>query len=275
MLASYYVSHSQGQKDALVVFLHGFLGSSKDWYTCLSYLKSQHVLCIDLPCHGASRYCSLEALGSSAQTSGFDQSCAQIQATILQQLAKQDLPQDMPVVLVGYSLGGRLLMYGLAEEGFPLLNIQACVVEGGNFGLQDETAKIARRENDNAWACDFATEAIEEVLEDWYSQAVFASLTEDQKENYIRLRSENLGTQVARMLRATSLAKQPYLLDKIKALETPFLYLCGEHDEKFVTLAKESGLHYQSIKDAGHNAHSEQPLAFTQAINRFITACLG
>ncbi|MGB2079249.1 MAG: 2-succinyl-6-hydroxy-2,4-cyclohexadiene-1-carboxylate synthase [Vibrio sp.] len=262
MLASQYISHGQGQTKALPVFLHGFLGSSLDWQACLPYLTSQHILCIDLPCHGQSRYCEVDS---------FEQSCDEIEATILDQLAKQGLPQTMPIILVGYSLGGRLAMFGSASDAcFNQINLQSVVVEGGNFGITDEVERQVRWENDQEWSMNFATQAIDEVLCQWYEQSVFDSLTPAQRDFYIEQRCDNLGTQLARMLCATSLAKQPYLLDNIKSSEQSFYYICGENDAKFLNLAQNCGLEYVAVKDAGHNVHREQPQAFAQLINRFI-----
>ena len=53
-----------------------------------------------------------------------------------------------------------------------------------------------------------------------------------EREELVELRSDNLGSQLGCMLRATSLAKQPYLLDDLKQLSVPLLYVCGEKDSE-------------------------------------------
>lgn len=261
MLASQLITHNQGQTEILPVFLHGFLGSVQDWQTCLPYLNSQQVLCIDLPCHGKSRYCEVD---------GFEQSCEEIEATIVDHLTKHELSLSTPIAFVGYSLGGRLVMYGLAHDKFSKLNLKGSIIEAGNFGLLDDVARQARWENDQEWSMNFATQAIDDVLCEWYEQSVFDSLTPEQREMYIEQRCDNLGTQLARMLCATSLAKQPYLLDKIKEKSDSIYYICGEGDQKFVSLAQSSGLKYSAVQGAGHNVHRENPQAFSQLINQFI-----
>ncbi|MFV0575707.1 MAG: 2-succinyl-6-hydroxy-2,4-cyclohexadiene-1-carboxylate synthase [Vibrio sp.] len=245
----------------IVVFLHGFLGSSQDWADCLQYFDESHSICVDLPCHGYSQYCEVD---------DFDQTCQQVQSTILAKLKRADLDSNTPLVFVGYSLGARVAMYGLTHKGFARLNIQGAILEGGNFGLQKEEDKLLRWENDKQWSKRFATESMQRVLSDWYLQGVFASLTLEQRKTLINLRCDNLGSQVGNMLRATSLAKQPYLLDELKALSLPLLYICGENDDKFKTLAEESGLNYQAVAQAGHNVHHEKPQQFATLISEFI-----
>lgn len=263
MLYSHIIDNQEGdeKQQPIPVFLHGFLGSSCDWDSCLPYLDVSHAIRVDLPCHGLSKYCEVDDL---------QQACHQVQLTVLAQLKKENLDTATPLVLVGYSLGARIAMYGLAESCFGDLNIQGAILEGGNFGLQTEEEKVLRWENDKHWSKRFATEAIDYVLFHWYQQGVFASLSPEQREELIELRSDNLGSQVACMLRATSLAKQPLLLDAMRQLSIPLLYICGEQDDKFRALAQHSGLPFQSVAQAGHNVHHEKPAQFSALISEFI-----
>ncbi|MFH0264876.1 2-succinyl-6-hydroxy-2,4-cyclohexadiene-1-carboxylate synthase [Vibrio rumoiensis] len=265
MLYSHISDNQEGdeieEQQPIPVFLHGFLGSSRDWDACLSHLDVSHAIRIDLPCHGLSKYCEVD---------DFEQACQQVQLTVLAKLKKENMDASTPLVLVGYSLGARIAMYGLSEKCFDGLIIQGAILEGGNFGLQTEEDKVLRWENDKHWSKRFATEAIDYVLFDWYHQGVFASLDPDQREEMVELRSDNLGSQLGCMLRATSLAKQPYLLDALKQLDIPLLYICGEQDDKFKALAQQSGLQFKSVKQAGHNVHHEQPAEFASLISNFI-----
>ncbi|WP_153447395.1 2-succinyl-6-hydroxy-2,4-cyclohexadiene-1-carboxylate synthase [Vibrio algicola] len=254
-------SSEAGSVQPIPVFLHGFLGSTQDWKRCLSYLKSPQSIQVDLPCHGMSKYCEVD---------DFEGACQQIQLTILAQLKKRKLPLDSPLVLVGYSLGARISMYGISQKSLPELNIKGAILEGGNFGIQAEEDKMQRWEGDKHWSKRFATESMEEVLFDWYQQGVFATLTEEQRELLVEMRSDNLGSQLGCMLRATSLSKQPYLLDALKAQSLPLLYICGEHDAKFRALAEESGLNCKIVTNSGHNSHHEQPQQYAQIVDEFL-----
>ncbi len=120
--------------------------------------------------------------------------------------------------------------------------------KGGNFGLQSESEKQARFRNDAHWARRFKTEPLACVLNDWYQQLVFSSLNHEQRQTLIEKRSANLGSAVADMLLATSLAKQSYLLPALQQQTIPLYYICGSKDKKFSQLAESSGLAYRQVE---------------------------
>ncbi len=249
------VKHQGGVLPTLV-FLHGLLGDGRDWLTCINELSQFDCVTIDLPGHGGSQ---------SIQCHGLNDCCKQITTTLSSLFSYKQ-----PLILIGYSMGGRIAMHGLAKQAFSDLNIGQVIIEGGNFGLQKESDKQARLDNDRLWATRFKAETIEEVLNDWYQQSVFSSLNHEQRQTLVAKRSANLGAAVANMLMATSLAKQSYLLPDLQQQSTPIFYLCGEKDEKFSQLAQSSGLAYRQIKGAGHNVHQEQPKQFAIQIQQFI-----
>ncbi|WMN73478.1 hypothetical protein NI386_19550 [Vibrio parahaemolyticus] len=107
-------------------------------------------------------------------------------------------------------------------------------------------------------------------MSDWYQQAVFSSLNHEQRQTLIAKRSANLGSAIANMLMATSLAKQAYLLPALQQQRIPIYYVCGAKDKKFSQLAKTSGLAYRQIEGAGHNVHQEQPKQFAMHIKQII-----
>lgn len=205
---------------------------------------------------------------------GFDDACQMIERSLRHALKTYDEPVDAPLVLVGYSLGARLLMYGLSTSQFAPLNLVGCVIEGGNFGLQSDELRKKRYKADKRWAKRFESEPIAQVLGDWYQQDVFSSLNNEQRQYLVTKRSGNLGSALANMLMATSLSKQPDLLESIQALrfkqDTTVLYLCGEHDTKFRTLAEHSQLNYQVLGNAGHNVHVEQPEQLAIRLKNYI-----
>ena len=254
------------QQNGVLVFLHGLLGDGSDWHSVISELADFPVLTVDLPGHGRSRNISCD---------GLEHCCELIQDAILGALATnlqpESVPQPVSVFLIGYSLGARIAMYGLTHNGFNRFTLSGSILEGGNFGLRSEEEKKQRYLNDEHWAQRFKSEPIEQVLSDWYCQPVFSSLNPVQKQATVMKRSHNQGGAVATMLMATSLARQPYLLNAIKDSGIPVHYLCGEKDRKFSELAEQSELSFTRIKDAGHNAHSEQPSRYAMLIRTLVT----
>lgn len=250
---------AKAEQHPTFVFLHGFLGDQREWETVIEQMSDYPCLAIDLCRHGQSAY---------RECAGFDDVCAMLRETI-----ESKLGSDTPVILVGYSLGARIAMYGLVNQCWEQLNLLGLVSEGGNLGIKDEKFRAQRLESDLGWARRFSLELIEQVLNDWYRQPIFSGLNHAQRQELVALRSDNLGVCVAEMLIATSLGKQPYLLDELKAQTLPIHYICGEKDSKFSKLAEESGLPYTQIAEAGHNVHKEQPDAFVACLREFAVRC--
>ncbi len=139
-------------------------------------------------------------------------------------------------------------MHGLAHQCFPDLNICGSIVEGGNFGLQSESDRQARFDNDSCWAKRFKTEPLACVLNDWYQQLVFSSLNHEQRQTLVAKRSANLGSAVADMLIATSLAKQSYLLPALQQQAVPLYYLCGEKDKNLANWLRQAGWRIDKLR---------------------------
>lgn len=244
-----------------LVFLHGLLGSGRDWRHVVDRLSRSHFcLTIDLPGHGQSSMVSPE---------GFESLNRQITETL-------EHRHVGAYVLIGYSMGARLAMYHACHQ-VPVSDSErnshaelvGLIVEGGHLGLP-ESERAARLENDQRWARRFAAEPLADVLDEWYQQPVFSSLNHDQRQGLVKKRSDNLGAGIARMLLATSLARQPELKQPVAQLALPVLYLCGENDNKFKSLAEDSGLELNTIPSAGHNVHVELPHEFGMAVTHFL-----
>lgn len=261
MLTTKFVPAESSTEKPTLVFLHGLLGCSNDWLQVSEQLSDYNRLFIDLPGHGTSR---------DSIVIGFDDTCKMIAGAIADSPAQQS-----PILLVGYSLGARLLMYGMVNSYFASVKVVGCVVEGGNFGLTSQSEKQLRLQNDQRWAECFTDKPMTHVLQKWYQQPVFVSLTDRQRAHLVEQRLDNSGVAIGRMLLATSLAKQPFLLDRLLQYKMHFHYVCGENDLKFYQLATSSGLVFTAIKEAGHNVHHEQPAQFASLIRtqteQFIT----
>lgn len=232
-----------------LVFVHGFSGDRREWQPVGEACTDHSRLYIDLPGHGGS---------AGVTVSGFTDVCSLLRKTLLSH-------NILKYWLVGYSLGGRVAMHAACQpqrEGLVGL-----IVEGAHPGLQDEAQRAARAQNDDRWASRFASEPLTQVFADWYRQPVFASLSDAQRSELVRLRADNNGPALAAMLRATSLAVQPDLRAALAARDYPFWYLCGEHDDKFRAIAGSLAASCQIISHAGHNAHRENPAS--------VAACLA
>lgn len=232
-----------------LVFLHGFSGDHREWQPVGEAFPRANRLYVDLPGHGGS---------SSLRVDGFDGVAEMLKATLLSY-------NILNYWLVGYSLGGRIAMYYSCcsrPEG-----LAGVIVEGAHPGLTDASARQQRLHSDQLWAQRFATQPLADVFHDWYQQPVFSSLTAVQRDALVMLRQANDGGSLAAMLLATSLAVQDDLRPALRHTTSPFWYLCGERDHKFRAIAEELSLPCRIIRDAGHNAHRENPAG--------VVACLA
>lgn len=244
------------EKGIPVVFLHGLLGSQQDWAAIITRLQTfPHIrpLTLDLCFHGESR---------AIACADFPSLRAELAETLDQLIG------DQPFWLVGYSLGGRVALDFCLSQSVP--NLRGAILEGANVGLATAAEKASRWQNDCRWAARFETEAIADVLADWYRQPVFADLSPCKRADMIQKRQSNHGSAIAQMLRATSLAKQPYYAEQLRGAKIPITILIGERDVKFRRLAEQCGLPYRLIDNAGHNAHFENPAQFVEQLLRLI-----
>ena len=234
-----------------LVFLHGLLGDKDDWQNVIQNCPHFDCISLDLPFHGNAKNIAVKNF----------EDCADYLSSQLQSAVKNE-----PYFLVGYSLGGRIALYYALQARCEKGNLQGLILEGANLGLIDETEKTARWQHDEKWANQFCSISLENVLNDWYQQPVFAHLNVQERAALIQKRAENCGENIGKMLKATSLAKQPYLGDKVRSSLLPIYYFVGEKDQKFRHLAECEQLNTRLIANAGHNAHLENPMGFVKAL---------
>lgn len=239
------VSASGRQADLpCLVWLHGFLGSGQEWRIFHEAFTDWPQLRVDLPGHGGS---------ADITADGF----AAVDKLLRKTLISYNI---LNYWLIGYSLGGRVAMYHACQG--ENAGLRGLIVEGGHPGLADCDARKKRRAADRAWALRFLQAPLREVLLDWYQQPVFSSLTNEERNELITLRSQNNPASLAVMLESISSGVQPDLHACLQKLRVPFHYVCGERDEKFRAVAESLRLAPHLIPTAGHNAHRENPAAF-------------
>ncbi|CAK7062474.1 2-succinyl-6-hydroxy-2,4-cyclohexadiene-1-carboxylate synthase [Providencia sp.] len=238
-----------------LVWLHGLLGSANDWLPVIEQFNNYPSLAVNLPGHGASK---------SETNHGFLHFDQQLSAVL-------QYYQIHEYYLVGYSLGARLAMhFACYHQPKGLLGL---VIEGGNVGLSSEQERVERRANDAAWAQRFRCEPMKQVLDSWYQQNVFADLSLLQRQQLVLLRQQNSPQGIADMLENASLAKQPFLADKLHQLDCPYRYFCGDRDQKFRSVSQQYALPLTLIENAGHNAHRENPIGYAAALHHFLSQC--
>lgn len=179
--------------------------------------------------------------------------------------------------LVGYSLGGRLALHALLDQGCAW---DGAVLLGAHPGLRDDDERLHRMADDATWAALALTAPWEEFLQKWDLQSVLSGSGSGGAGEDPRLSLEEQRQAVARSFMAWSLGKQRDLRADLGTISCPLLWLTGERDPKFCQLAQEaapllpSGRHH-TIANAGHRLLAEAPEEVADAIERFIKTAVS
>ncbi len=244
---------SDSNKGILLVSLHGLWGDKQEFSPIADALNHWPWLGIDLPGHGQSQAVQVQSLAHVCHMIG------QVLASYA----------SFRPVLLGYSLGARIAQYGLAMKLWPN-NLVGVIAEGGHLGLTDALERQQRALQDSQWAERFCHQPVAQVLEAWYQQPVFATLSDLQRRALIVRRQHNHGPAVAKMLLATSLATQPNLRPYLRAQKNQLNLVCGAEDKKFLQLYQDSQWRCFALAGAGHNAHCDNPAGFAALVKHII-----
>ena len=231
-----------------ILFLHGFLGSEKDWAPVLKEITDPQdwdVACVNL-------WNDLPLLEFGSMTEWLDGFAEKYRGS-------------SPLILCGYSLGGRLAMAFACRH--PRL-LKALIVVSGHPGLASPVEKRARLAEDRRWGKTFSKESWDRALSLWNERPVFSG-------HQIGPRRESFAPQkLAAALEIFSLGTQPDLRSCLRRLRIPILWVVGEKDTKFVEIAKESwrnksSVTVKAIPDCGHRVLHEKPQALAALLNSF------
>ncbi len=174
--------------------------------------------------------------------------------------------------LLGYSLGGRVAMH-VARRAPE--RVDRLILESAHPGIPDAAERTARIEHDARWAERIRT-GWPAVIEDWYDQSVFASLTGSALRNQLIVEKQDRDPErIARQLEAWSLGRQADHWPFLEGRKAPTLFISGEMDTRYRAveerLAAASGpIQHISISGAGHVVHREQPAAYLAALRFFL-----
>ncbi len=242
----------------MIVALHGFLGQASDW----DYFRRDWSVLGSGEIFTPSLF-SPAALATWAPSPGV--SLADWAERFANELDRQRGGQSL--LLVGYSLGGRLALHLLLAR--PDMFDRAVIISASS-GMESEDAKLLRRESDELWARRFENEKWESVLKDWNAQPVFREgtpLTRIEKE-YDR---KALGTA----LREWSLGRQELLRPRLAKLKTPILWMSGEKDTAYVRQGELAAQHlpgvlFRKVPGAGHRLPWDSPQLFGKDVKDFL-----
>jgi len=251
-----------GKGAPTVVMLHGFTGSSENWLPIAQHLNTRVIL-PDLMGHGQTQS-PRDAVRYAMQHASQD-----ITALI------GAISPHTPVVLVGYSMGGRLALH--IALTYPKL-VRHLILESTSPGLATAAEREARVKSDEALAAQIERDGIESFVSYWQALPLFASqrrLPESARQAVHAQRLRNNPIGLTNSLRGMGTGAQPSLWDRLGELTMPVTLLAGELDTKFVHINQEMAARIPQatlhvVADAGHTIHLEQPEVYLRLLKRML-----
>lgn len=221
-----------------VLCFHGFWGSPKDF----DFLKS--------------KFPHLE----SVDVTSFSQMTLKEWSTFF----KEQYFNNGPVIMVGYSQGGRLILEGLRNLSLAQQSLVEKVVlisTGVIFPDFTKDEREKRWTHDQKWAQRFLSDPADQLQQDWNNQEVLKTSKSFEREKSL---SPQERTALAQCLTNWSQAVQTETASVVEKCLTKILFLVGERDSKYVTLAtniKKSlpNLNTVIIKGSGHRVLLDAP----------------
>ena len=136
-------------------------------------------------------------------------------------------------ILLGYSMGGRLALHALLEDG-PW---DAAVIISANPGLRDPAEISSRRASDTVWATQALTLPWDGFLQKWNSQPILGGANRDEREDKKLIQRRR---EIARSFVDWSVANQQPLWERLPEIKIPVTWIAGENDTKYRAIAEEA-----------------------------------
>lgn len=146
-----------------------------------------------------------------------------------------------PIILAGYSLGGRLALATLAAAPPGLW--QAAILLAPHPGLSGSVERAARLTHDQTWAERCRHQPWPKLLADWNAQPVLAG-------DHPPSAPESWRAEIASAFENWSLGHQPDYLPFLRQIRIPILWITGSQDLKFTALAAQADASFSSAETA-------------------------
>ncbi len=201
-----------------LVLLHGFGGTRHAWDGVVAHLSPERYrpLPLDLAGHG-------------------EQADAPRPITFAGCVASVLARSPRRFVLAGYSMGGRIALHiALAAPE----RVARLVLISSTAGIEDATERARRRADDRLLAQDIERQPIDQFVERWRAQPMFAEDPPEVDELARADQSRNSPVAIAAALRGVGTGEMTSLWGKLGELMMPVTILAGERDRKFVTVGE-------------------------------------
>ena len=249
------------------LFLHGFLGTGSDWGRVLAawpraWPRPARVLTPDLPGHGRTLLDAAATPSYAAWVAWLD---AYLDAAGVQG----------PVVLVGYSMGGRLALAWAARHP---ARVRGVALLAAHPGLVDRDARARRAALDEHRAQTLLRHGLDAFLQIWYAQPLFALHQRPRaRAALVAARRGQDPRAMAAVLVGMSPGRQPPLWDALHHLAPRVVYAAGRWDVKYTALAQRLARSRPALPRVAIFARAGHMLPYDvpRAVARWLAEALG
>jgi len=175
-------------------------------------------------------------------------------------------------LLCGYSLGGRLSLQAALRDP---ARYRGLATLGSSAGLESEGDRAARQNADEQLASWMERSPMEEVVDVWERQPLFADQSDALIEEQRPGRLSFTGAQLAGLLRTAGQGVTEPVWHHLPALDLPLLAMAGARDERYLAAARRMADlvpngQAEAIEDTGHAAHLQRPGSVAGRLERFL-----
>lgn len=251
-----------------IVALHGFTGSGLDFEAVAAAAQAIPAAwyCPDWPGHG-------ENPTPSHATNPHYYSLSH-HLEIIELTINRAQETGIPVILLGYSMGGRLALQWACEHPD---SISKLVLIGSGPGLEDPIERQMRAASDDLLANRILADGVPAFLHYWQALPLMQSqqnIPASWQTTWAERRTHNRKEGLAGSLRGCGAGILPSLWEKLHGSQSPCLLVSGEQDQKFCTIMREMqaklpDARFTTVPQAGHAAHVEQPHLFASLLHAF------
>jgi 2-succinyl-6-hydroxy-2,4-cyclohexadiene-1-carboxylate synthase len=247
-----------------VLFIHGFTGNSEEWLPIIEQLpETFNYVAIDLIGHGKSDkpvnliYYTTESIVDQIK------------------FIKDKLSPYNPIILIGYSMGGRVALSFAAT--YPK-EIKGLILESSSAGIKNESERKKKYEEDLKLIDFINNHTMEEFIELWYDQEMFNTqrrFSNDKIKKLHKKKYNNSKIGMMNILKGFSTGIMPPLHDKLKSIPVKTILISGELDTKYTFINSRIARGFKKakhkvVKNSGHNTHLEAPQRFIEIVTNYL-----
>lgn len=251
-----------------VLFIHGFTGNAEEWFSVIEQLPdSFNYAALDLVGHGKSD----KPVNPDYYTT----------ESIVDQIKfiKDKISSDNPIILIGYSMGGRAALCFAAAY---TKEIKGLVLESASAGIKNDAERKKRYEEDLKLVQFIHDHSMEEFIELWYDQEMFNTqrrFSNDKIKKLHKKKYDNSKIGMMNILKGFSTGIMPPLHDKLKSILVKTILISGELDSKYTFINSKivrgfRKAKHKVVKNSGHNTHLEEPKRFIEIITNYLNQIL-